>query len=283
MNWPKITIVTTCFNDAAYVEETLTSIHDQHYPNLEHIVVDGGSTDGSVDIIRRYESKLAWWCSEKDKGHGDALAKGFAHSTGDIQTWICSDDVLLPGSLHHVAQYFVENPTCRWLCGSGLLIDGQGNVIEHVFSTTFSMHSMLYWQFWGAVQPAMFYSKKALEKAGGVDGSYNLSPDLDVSLRIARDGASNTTPVFLGALRCYADTQTVRHAGKMSEVNYALRVREGYFSVPHFFRTLIYTYYQQKFLAAQRSQKFFMRLGFGASIAFKKGTHWNVHTDETPN
>ena len=117
--WPRISIVTPSFNQARYLEETIRSVLLQGYPNLEYFVLDGGSTDGSVDILRRYDGFLHGWSSERDKGQSDAINKGLAKSTGAIVNWLCSDDVLLPGALGHVARAFVEQPGCDIVAGAG--------------------------------------------------------------------------------------------------------------------------------------------------------------------
>ena len=101
---PRITLITPSFRQAAFLEECLRSVHDQGYPNLEHMVVDGGSTDGSAAIIESYAAKLAWWCSERDRGQSHALNKGLARATGEVFGWINSDDLLLPGSLQRVGE-----------------------------------------------------------------------------------------------------------------------------------------------------------------------------------
>src|SRR5580704_13795105 len=104
MNEPKISVITCCYNHAQFIEETIQSVLDQNYTNLEYIVIDGGSTDGSAEIIASYATRLSYWISEPDNGQTDALIKGFARATGDILCWLCSDDVFEPWTLREVAE-----------------------------------------------------------------------------------------------------------------------------------------------------------------------------------
>src|SRR4051812_44790534 len=115
MSLPSISIVTPSFNHGQFLEHTLRSVIDQNYDNLEYIVIDGGSTDGSVDIIKRNERDLAHWTSERDGGHGNALNKGFRHSRGEIMAWLNSDDLYFPWTLHTVAEIFSSHPEVSWI------------------------------------------------------------------------------------------------------------------------------------------------------------------------
>src|SRR6185295_16519519 len=113
----KLSIITPSFNQAQFIEETILSVLDQNYENLEYIVIDGGSTDNSVDIIKKYESRIAYWISEKDQGQAHALNKGLARATGDIVAYLNSDDLYLPEAFARVIEYFNQHPQCQWLCG----------------------------------------------------------------------------------------------------------------------------------------------------------------------
>lgn len=115
-NWPKISIITPSYQQGEFLEDTILSIIHQQYPNLEFIVVDGGSQDESVNIIRKYANHLAWWTSEKDQGQSDALNKGLARATGEIVNWICSDDLLMPNALYQLALAF-DDPETKVVCG----------------------------------------------------------------------------------------------------------------------------------------------------------------------
>ena len=119
---PSISIIVPNFNGGATLEATLLSLLEQKYPKLEILVVDGGSTDNSVEIIRAYEKHIAWWVSERDRGQSHAINKGFARATGEVVNWLCSDDVLLPGALHAIGQAFVEGPLPDVVAGACQLV-----------------------------------------------------------------------------------------------------------------------------------------------------------------
>src|SRR5687767_14887936 len=127
--YPKISIVTPSYNDAAFLEQTILSLLNQGYPNLEYIVIDGGSTDRSVEIIKKYADRLAYWVSERDRGMYDVINKGFQHATGEIIGWINSDDMHHPGSLFSLAQIFSDFPEIPWLQGFPNSVDDQGRTV----------------------------------------------------------------------------------------------------------------------------------------------------------
>jgi len=129
-NYPKISIVTPSFNQAMYLEETIKSVLTQNYPNLEYIIIDGGSTDGSVDIIKKYSHKLFYWVSEPDNGMYDAINKGFAKSSGDLLAWINSDDIYFENVFKNVADIFTQLPSVDWITGRCGYINSKGENIR---------------------------------------------------------------------------------------------------------------------------------------------------------
>ncbi len=124
-HWPKISIVTPSFNQGQFLEETIRSVLLQGYPNLEYIIIDGGSTDNSLEIIKRYEPWLSYWVSERDQGQTEALNKGFASASGEWMAWLNSDDIYLPGTLMKIARIIINNPAIHWLVGTTVLADAK--------------------------------------------------------------------------------------------------------------------------------------------------------------
>src|SRR5215208_2659718 len=125
-NQPRVSIITPSFNQGQFLEETMHSVLEQDYPNIEYIVVDGGSADNSVEIIKKYQGQLAWWVSEKDRGHADALNKGFSHATGEILAWLNSDDVYFPNAVSQAVSFLKTNPAIGMVYGDAELIDDAG-------------------------------------------------------------------------------------------------------------------------------------------------------------
>jgi GT2 family glycosyltransferase len=181
-----VSIVTPSYNQAAYLEQTLISVLEQDYPRLEYLVVDGASTDGSVEIIEKYADRLAWWVSEKDSGQAEAINKGFSRTKGEILAWLNSDDYYLPGAVSSVVKIFQKNPDVVLVYGNMLAVDENGQTINLLKYNQLTLEDLLCFQIIG--QPAVFFRREAFEKAGQLDISYHCFLDHHLWLRIALQG-----------------------------------------------------------------------------------------------
>src|SRR5213593_127851 len=184
---PSISIVTPSYNQAAFLEETIRSVLLQSYPNLEYIVMDGGSTDGSVEIIKKYEKHLTYWTSQKDAGPADAIRKGFERAKGSILAYLNSDDLYLPGAIHHLINRF-KTAGADVVYGNTYWIDDQSRILAERRQTPFSRFAYLYG---GAdlQQPATFWTQQIYRKVGGMDTSFICAFDTDLFARFASGGA----------------------------------------------------------------------------------------------
>jgi glycosyltransferase involved in cell wall biosynthesis len=182
-DWPRISIVTPSFNQAAFIERTIQSVLNQNYPNLEYIIIDGGSTDGSVDIIKKYADKITYWVSEKDNGQAHAINKGFRRATGDIVAWLNSDDEYCPNTLKTVAQTFMADKELDLVFGNRLTIDEKEKVIRDDRHTRFTFASLI---LYGMIisQPAAFWKRRLMEQYGYLDESLRFAMDYEFFCRI---------------------------------------------------------------------------------------------------
>jgi glycosyltransferase involved in cell wall biosynthesis len=177
---PKISVVTPSFNQAPYLEACLSSVLSQNYPNLEFIVIDGGSTDGSVDIIRAHQADLSYWISEPDSGHADALNKGFALCTGEILCWLNSDDMQTPWALRTVAEIFMQFQDIEWIQGWNGFWTKHG-VMVHPMGNHKNIYSYLTWNYHWIQQESVFWRRSLWEKAGGrIDTNYEFLIDVEL-------------------------------------------------------------------------------------------------------
>jgi glycosyltransferase involved in cell wall biosynthesis len=227
MNLPRITIVTPSFNQAATLERTLRSVLDQDYPELEYFVIDGGSTDGSVEIIRRFESRLAGWVSENDAGQTDAINKGLARATGEIIAYLNSDDVYLPGTLRHVAALMSGDDAVEWLIGGCRMIDlfnaDQGR-FEHHMPRSFLSYLM---RSSGMLpQPSCFWSARMFEDHGGFDPDLHYAFDYEFHCRLLASGERpRLIERDLAALRLHEQSKSSRHVSAFGHERIAVARR----------------------------------------------------------
>lgn len=203
MEYPKISIVTPNYNMAPFLEQTIQSVLGQGYPNLEYIIIDGGSTDGSVDIIKKYEHQLTYWVSEPDKGMYDAIQKGFGHSTGEIMAWINSDDYYHPGAFGLVAELFAQFPAVDWLSGNPTSLDDRGRTVY--VSPLPRYPRLIYFvsnRYEWIQQESTFWRRALWEKAGGhVETKLQLAGDFELWMRFFHFSVPTVVNVLLGAFR----------------------------------------------------------------------------------
>jgi glycosyltransferase involved in cell wall biosynthesis len=211
-DWPRITIVTPTLNQAPYIERTILSVLNQNYPNLEYMILDGGSTDGTLDIVKKYKPYLAYWRSTPDDGQAAALKEGFARATGEIFAWINSDDMYLRDVFKHVAGMMKAQPFMDVCYGNMLLIDSRGHFVGErkltVCSTRFINLGFRYGGF-GVYQPASFWRRETYEQVGGIDPSLYFDMDNDLFIRFVLKGSHFTfVPRSLVAFRIHEASKT---------------------------------------------------------------------------
>lgn len=183
MALPKISIVTPSFNQGRFIERTILSVVAQSYPNLEYIIIDGGSRDGTMDIVKKYRHDITHWVSEKDRGQTHAIEKGFSRATGDILAYLNSDDILLKGALVKVAQA-LDPGKPQWIVGWQKIINTRDQVIVKRPILPFTL-SDLWFNKYIIPQEATFFTRKIYDQIGGFDTSYDFGMDMHAWLRMA--------------------------------------------------------------------------------------------------
>ena len=213
--YPRISIVTPSYNQGQFIEETIRSVLLQGYPNLEYIVIDGQSSDCTLDILRRYQKHFSFWISEPDNGPADAIRKGWKRATGEIIAYLNSDDAYLPGTLFTVARAFREFPETAMLCGNELHIDEAGYVLKQSTITDVTYTSLLELQF--IPQPSIFVKREVLTQVGGIDPAIRYVFDFELWLRIARALSVHCIPDVLSVTRWHESTITLKHRPNIGE------------------------------------------------------------------
>jgi glycosyltransferase involved in cell wall biosynthesis len=205
---PRVTIVTPSYNQAQYLEETIRSVLDQGYQDLEYIIMDGGSTDGSVDLIRRYEERLAYWVSEPDGGQADAINRGFERATGQILAWLNSDDTYEPGAIRAVVDAFRARPEARLVYGEGWYIDPAGQRIRPCKFVRDRFPANYIYNKDPILQQAAFWTRDLWQEVGPLSLALNWVFDWDWFIRAHRRTEFHYLPRFLGNYRVHPGAKT---------------------------------------------------------------------------
>lgn len=204
--WPRIGIVTPTYNMAEFLEETIVSVLSQDYPNLDYVVMDGGSKDGTLEILRKYDGRLRW-CSERDKGQGDAINKGWHALTGDIFAYINADDTYLPNALSTVAGHFKRNPGVGLIYGEAYHVDVKGKTLARYPTQSFDLESLNNQCY--VCQPAAFLLREAYLNAGMIDVNMHFALDYDLWIRVAKMYGVCKVDDYLATSRMHLDNKTL--------------------------------------------------------------------------
>ena len=225
---PMVSIVTPSYKHGAFLDSTIRSVLAQNYPRIQYFICDGGSQDGTVDIIKRYSDRLAWWCSEKDRGQSDAINKGWRRATGDILAYLNSDDVLLPGAVERVVRAFQQTPSAGVVYGDWTCLDEHGSELGRGHGGPTDLKRLLRdGQSPYIAQPASFYRADVLRRVGLIDDTLQYSMDYDLLLRLAKTSQMLYLPVALAGYRVHMDAKTSAFTEAHWRETLAVRARYG--------------------------------------------------------
>jgi glycosyltransferase involved in cell wall biosynthesis len=241
---PLVSIITPSFNQARYLEGTIQSVLSQDYARIEYMIVDGGSSDGTVDILKRYADKLAWWVSEKDEGQTDAINKGFARAQGEVLAWLNSDDTYEPGTVSAALNYLQKHPEVGMVYGDCNFINETGRVIGK-FGSAQTSYRLLRQGYAHIPQQTMFFRAELWKQVGPLDPSFYFAMDYDLWTRIAARSEIRYVPQTWANFRLHTSGKTIladeRCWPEMIRVHY----RDG----GSFFSVIVAKYYLRKLVA----------------------------------
>ena len=239
-----VSIVTPSYNQAPYLEETIRSVLAQDYPQIEYGIVDGGSTDGTLELIKKYEGQLAWWVSEKDKGQTDAINKGFARAKGDVLAWLNSDDTYQPGAVAAAVEYLQKHPEVGMVYGDCNFINESGRVIGK-FNSAQTSYRLLRQGYAHIPKQTMFFRTELWRQVGLLDPSFYFAMDYDLWTRLAARTEIKYVPQTWANFRLHTSGKTLvaddRCWPEMLRVHY----RDG----GSFFSVIVAKYYIRKLIA----------------------------------
>ena len=214
----RVSIITPSFNQVEYLEATIQSVLAQDYPNLEYIIVDGGSTDGSVEIIKKYADQLSWWVSERDRGQADAINKGLRRARGDVVAWLNSDDIYLPGAIQAAVDVFEANHGLGMVFGDAISIDREGHPLNRLSFGDWDLTELMRFQI--ICQPSVFMRRSALEHVGYLDETFHFMLDHHLWLRIAAQFKIRHSAQMWSAARHHALAKNVAQSEAFADETY---------------------------------------------------------------
>jgi glycosyltransferase involved in cell wall biosynthesis len=241
---PLVSIITPSFNQARYIEATIQSVLTQDYPNIEYIIVDGGSTDETVEVIKKHEGRIAWWVSEKDKGQTDAINKGFARANGQILAWLNSDDTYEPGAISAAVKYLQEHPEVGMVYGDCNFINEDGNAIGK-FNSAQTDYRLLRQGYAHIPQQTMFLRADLWKQVGPLDPSFYFAMDYDLWTRLAARTALKYVPQTWANFRLHTTGKTIAADDRCWPEMVRVHYRDG----GSFFSVIVAKYYLRKLIA----------------------------------
>jgi glycosyltransferase involved in cell wall biosynthesis len=209
---PLVSIVTPSYGQANFLEQTICSVLAQDYANKEYLLVDGASTDGSLEIIQKYAGRIDWWVSEPDKGQAEAINKGLQRARGDYVAWLNSDDVYLPGAISQAVSVFSNHPEAGLVFGDVLAMDEEGRTMNHLKYGNWSLLDLMSFRVIG--QPSVFMRRSVLVQAGYLDPSYHFLLDHQLWLRMAQIAEICYIPERLSGARFHSGSKNVARAAE---------------------------------------------------------------------
>jgi len=241
---PLVSIVTPSFNQARYIEATIQSVLSQDYPRIEYLIVDGGSTDGTVEIIKQYEGRLAWWVSEKDQGQTDAINKGFGRARGQILAWLNSDDTYEPGTVSAAVKYLLDHPDVGMVYGDCNFINDDGRVIGK-FGSAQTDYRLLRRGYVHIPQQTMFFRAEWWKHLGPLDPSFYFAMDYDLWTRLAAHTELKYVPQTWANFRLHTTGKTIAADDRCWPEMIRVHYRDG----GSFFSVIVAKYYIRKIIA----------------------------------
>lgn len=257
---PKVSIITPSFNQAKFLRQTIESVLSQDYPNIEYIIIDGGSTDGSLEIIKAYEEHLAYWESAPDHGQTDAINKGFAKAKGKYLAWLNSDDIYQPGAISEAVEFLEEHPDVGMVYGDCTFIDAKGRRIG-LFPAAQTDYARLRRGYVHIPQQSSFFRRELWEKVGPLDPSFYFAMDYDLWVRLAEETSLVYLPGRIWAsFRLHGDAKTIAADDRCWPEMLRVHYREG----GHWLSPIVIKYHIRRFVAPLinwRRQRMFANQG----------------------